>query len=236
MAKQMEKVIGKFIQHHIQYKKTNSLYLVSTNGNPQQHPLWPVISQPHRSTSVLTEVPSSPDITLDDFDEVTSSNQLFNIMAPLPATTTAIKGPTGTTKRKRTNDSNKKKATTTTEIRKAARNIDSTTSKKSPIITTPALSFYVWARHIHSTHHKICLEQLTTYDLRMKLGQVLAIHPARISEILWRKKKSEQHETSSDVLVLVEDTFIAEHIVENEMMTVDLEIKADGNLRLVLEF
>lgn len=217
---------------------------MSTNGNPQQHPLWPVISQPHRSTSILLEVPSSPDITLDDFDEITSSNQLFNIMAPLPVTasspnhTQSSATSSTTTKRKRLNDNTK--ASKKGEGRKAARN--NLDSKKSPVITnsSPALSFYVWTRHVHSTPHEICLEQLTTYDLRMKLGEVLTIHPARISEILWRRKKSnEQHEVtthSSDVLVLVEDTFIAEHIVDGEMMTVDLEIKADGNLRLVLEF
>ena len=40
----------------------------------------------------------------------------------------------------------------------------------------------------------------------------------------------------SDVLVLVEDTFISEHILDGEMMTVDWEMKVDGNLRLILEF
>lgn len=108
-------------------------------------------------------------------------------------------------------------------------NNSSTATTKKSRNGGAALCFYVWTRHIHSQPHEVLLDQLTTHDLKLKLGQVLSIHPSRISEILWKKKKS-------DVLVLVEDTFISEHIVDGEMMTVDLEIKADGNLRLVLEF
>ncbi|OBZ86594.1 Grainyhead-like protein 2 [Choanephora cucurbitarum] len=52
LAKQMDKIIA------------------STNGNPKQHPLWPTISRSHSLTSSLTEVPSSPDITIDSMEDL----------------------------------------------------------------------------------------------------------------------------------------------------------------------
>lgn len=162
-------------------------------------------------------MPSSPDVSLDDFDDAS----LMNLMTPNTTATTTSAAATTSPQSKR------KRATTDKATKKEAAammDIDTTTKK-----SRTALCFYVWTRHIHSTPHEVHLEQLTTHDLKAKLGAVLSIHPSRISEVLWKRKKS-------DVLVLVEDTFIAEHIVDGEMMTVDLEIKADGNLRLVLEF
>lgn len=229
IAKQMEKVIA------------------STNGNPQQHPLWPIISQSHRPTSVLSEVPTSPDILLEDFDDITSGQEL-NLMAPLTGvtdTTTTATSESSFTKSNSCNSNTRRKRTTNDKIAKKGRDKSNSgssgkrarTMEDSPTIPSSGLTFYIWTRHVHSTPQEICLEQLTTHNLKMKLGQVLCIHPARISEILWKRKRAaEQQESSSDVLVLVEDTFISEHIVDGEMMTVDLEIKADGNLRLVLEF
>lgn len=221
--------------------------IASTNGNPQQHPLWPIISQSHRSTSVLSEIPTSPDILLEDFEDI-ASGQALNLMAPLTGLNNTIATTTSEASLNKTNNNNSNNRRKRTTIDKSAKKgRDKSTSgnsgkrartmDESPTIPSSGLTFYIWTRHVHSTPQEICLEQLTTHNLKMKLGQVLCIHPARISEILWKRKRTtEQQENSSDVLVLVEDTFISEHIVDGEMMTVDLEIKADGNLRLVLEF
>jgi hypothetical protein len=133
-------------------------------------------------------------------------------------------------KRKRDNKSIKKASLMELAETKKARN-----SIKSFHKSPNALCFYVWTRNIHSTPHEVYLQQLTTHELKIRLATILSIHPTRISEVLWKRKKSED-DVGSDVLVLVEDTFIAEHIADGEMMTVDLEIKADGNIRLVLEF
>lgn len=113
--------------------------------------------------------------------------------------------------------------------------------KKQRKITTTApfpsvLSFYVWTQNFSSTPREIFLDSFTTQNLKLKLAAVLSVHPSRISEILWRKKRNNEEEKMSDVLVLVEDTFISEHILDGEMMTVDWEMKVDGNLRLILEF
>lgn len=134
-------------------------------------------------------------------------------------------------KRKRDNKIIKNESPLQVSEGKKPRNNTSKNSNKAPNV----LCFYVWTRHIHSTPHEVYLQQLTTYELKIRLGAILSIHPARISEVLWKRKKSED-DISSEVLVLVEDTFITEHIADGEMMTVDLEIKVDGNLRLILEF
>lgn len=174
----------------------------------------------------MSLLPSSPDISLDDFDESSETANLLQIM--VASSNENQQQP----KRKRDNKSVKKALSLPMEIveTKKSRN-----SSKSFHKLPTALCFYVWTRHIHSTPHEVYLHQLTTHELKIRLSAILSIHSAKISEILWKRKKSEEN-ASSDVLVLVEDTFIAEHIADGEMMTVDLEIKADGNFRLVLEF
>lgn len=171
----------------------------------------------------MSLIPSSPDVTLTDFDEPIDTANLLHLMA-------TSSNENQQTKRKRDSKSLKKISPIELVETKKSRN-NSKSFQKLPT----ALCFYVWTRHIHSTPHEVYLHQLTAHELKVRLGAILSIHPAKISEILWKRKKSED-DVGNDVLVLVEDTFIAEHIADGEMMTVDLEIKADGNLRLVLEF
>ncbi|KAI8346787.1 CP2 transcription factor-domain-containing protein [Blakeslea trispora] len=72
LAKQMDKIIA------------------STNGSPKQHPLWPTISRSHDVTSSLTEVPSSPDITLDSMEDLNDVlNSAEKMIPPLLAATSA---------------------------------------------------------------------------------------------------------------------------------------------------
>jgi hypothetical protein len=197
MSKQMEKVIA------------------STNGNPEQHPLWPIISQTPKATSSLTEIPSSPDITLDELGNLTDI-----VVIPeqkLPAAPL--------NKRRRTSAGHhlETKSTTTDVFKK----------RKSP---SSVFSFYVCDRHFHNTPREVFLETFTTQNLKTQLAAVLSIHPSSVSEILWRRKRANKDEAADDVLVLVEDTFDSEHILDGKMMTVDWEPKGDGNFRLVLEF
>lgn len=181
-----------------------------------------MISQSHQSTSVLTEIPSSPEVMMEDFDKSEAAANLINMIA---STTNGSTQP----KRKRDIKGVTKKTS-------SMRLIETKKSRNKILTTTPStLCFYVWTHHQFSTPHEVYLENLTTYDLKIKLSAILSIHPAKISEILWKRKKTTGG-FSTDVLVLVEDIFIAEHISDGEMMTVDLEAKTDGNFRLVLEF
>lgn len=180
-----------------------------------------MINQSHQSTSILTEIPSSPDVMLEDFDESEAATNLINMIASSNGS--------GQPKRKRDTKSANKKSN-------ATRSLEHKKSRSKLVTTTPtSLSFYVWTRHQFSTPHEVYLQNLTTYDLKIKLSAILSIYPAKIAEILWKQKKPNGG-FNSDVLVLVEDTFISEHISDGEMMTVDLEPKTDGNYRLVLEF
>lgn len=157
------------------------MMIASTKGNPEQHPLWPILSQKHKSKSCFIEIPPSPELTPQQ-----QEHSLFLFK----------------------NERQQQKKT--------------------------VLTFYVWTVNFNSSPQEIVLETFKTQNLKSKLAQVLDIHPARISEILWHRKKQTQDE--SDVLVLVEDTFIEEHISDGEMMTVNWEMKTDGSLRLILEF
>ncbi|RCI04794.1 grainyhead-like, partial [Rhizopus stolonifer] len=200
MAKQMEKIVA------------------STNGNPEQHPLWSIVSQSHQPTSCFDQVPTSPDITLDDLDNLSEILVSADKMVPplLNPTTQTV-----STKRKRSSSE---------QEGRHVKHKPLLSNTKPPFV----LSFYVWSRHFQGTPKEVFLESFTAQDLKIKLANVLFIHPNRISEILWRKKRPTQD--TSEVLVLVEDTFVSEHILDGEMMTVDWEMKTDGNLRLVLEF
>lgn len=218
----------------------------STNGKPDQHPLWPIISQAHQPTSSLLEIPTSPDITLD---ELSNLEDLFavdeKLSLPSPAVVaSALSSATATTtaaadakprksscsflpKRKRSASDQPNKQQLMKRQRKG-----NTTATPFPTV----LSFRVWTQDFASAPREIVLDSFTTQSLKVKLAAVLSVHPSRISEILWRKKRTNEHEKASDVLVLVEDTFISEHILDGENMTVDWEMKVDGNLRLILEF
>ncbi|KAI8643727.1 CP2 transcription factor-domain-containing protein [Parasitella parasitica] len=223
MAKQMEKVIA------------------STNGNPDQHPLWPIISQTHQPTSGLLEIPSSPDITIDelsDLGDLLAVDNKLNLPLPVaqvdkPITADATTMPKITSaflpKRKRSASDQPSKQQALSVVKKQRK-----VSTAAPFPSV--LSFYVWTQNFSSTPREVFLDSFTTRNLKLKLAAVLAVHPSRISEILWRKKRTNEQEKMSDVLVLVEDTFISEHILDGEMMTVDWEMKVDGNLRLILEF
>ncbi|KAL0142167.1 CP2 transcription factor-domain-containing protein, partial [Mucor lusitanicus] len=224
MAKQMDKVIA------------------STNGNPDQHPLWPIISQAHQPTSSLLEVPTSPDITLD---ELSNLGDLFAVDEKLSLPPPALVAPAS---------SSVATATATTDIKSRKSNCSFLPKrkrsapdqpnkqqliKKQRKVNTPTpfstvLRFRVWTQDFSSVPREICLDSFTTQNLKVKLAAVLSVHPSRISEILWRKKRTNEQEKISDVLVLVEDTFISEHILDGEDMTVDWEMKVDGNLRLIL--
>lgn len=216
----------------------------STNGNPDQHPLWPIISQAHQPTSSLLEVPTSPDITLD---ELSNLGDLFAVDEKLSLPPPALVAPAS---------SSVATATATTDIKSRKSNCSFLPKrkrsapdqpnkqqliKKQRQVNTPTpfstvLRFRVWTQDFSSVPREICLDSFTTQNLKVKLAAVLSVHPSRISEILWRKKRTNEQEKISDVLVLVEDTFISEHILDGEDMTVDWEMKVDGNLRLILEF
>ncbi|KAI8981461.1 CP2 transcription factor-domain-containing protein [Pilobolus umbonatus] len=99
---------------------------------------------------------------------------------------------------------------------------------------TESLIIYVWTQ-THDKPQEIVLEKLTIYELKSKLTALLNLHLNSVSEILWVKKTQETSGSiSPNVYVLVEDTFISEHIREGELMTVNWEIKEDGHVRLIL--
>ncbi|GAA5813759.1 hypothetical protein MFLAVUS_007246 [Mucor flavus] len=204
-----------------QIDKQKEKIIASTNGNPHQHPLWPMISQTYQSTSILTEIPSSPDTMMEDFDESEAATNLINMIAS---------STNGSTQSKR-----KREMKGVTKKSSSMRMSDKKSRSKLLTSAPSTLCFYVWTRHQFNTPHEVYLENLTTYDLKIKLSAILSIHPAKIAEILWRRKKTNV-DFNSDVLVLVEDTFITEHIADGEIMTVDLEAKTDGNFRLIIEF
>ncbi|KAL9559146.1 hypothetical protein MBANPS3_000550 [Mucor bainieri] len=226
MAKQMEKVIA------------------STNGNPDQHPLWPIISQAHQPTSSLLEIPTSPDITLDEFSNL---GELFNVDEKLTLPPPALAGSESSSAATTTVSTDlKPRKSNCSFLPKRKRSASDQPNKQQLMkkqrkgnTTTPfptVLTFRVWNQDFASVPREIFLDSFTTQNLKVKLAAALSVHPSRISEILWRKKRTNEQEKVSDVLVLVEDTFISEHILDGENMTVDWEMKVDGNLRLILEF
>lgn len=162
------------------------------------------MSQESKSTSSLSLVPTSPDITIEDLGEL--SDILLvpnNILPPI------------TSKRKRSIDFPK----TITKRKKVA-----------------LLTFYVWSRHFNENPKEVLLNTFTTHHLKSKLASFLTVHPSRVSEVVWRRKPSIDEDHPNAILVLVEDSFISEHITGGEVMTVDWELKTDGSLRIILEF
>ncbi|KAI8376452.1 CP2 transcription factor-domain-containing protein [Radiomyces spectabilis] len=93
---------------------------------------------------------------------------------------------------------------------------------------------------------RIYLEHLTVQELVVRLCSILSLHPSQVSQVLWRRSKSEDanlkfpHEKTKknydQVLVLVEDAVIAQHFVDGIKVAVEWEIKSDGTVRLLLQF
>jgi hypothetical protein len=180
-------------------------------------------------------------------DDLLAADERLSL--PLPAATTiSTTTTTGASNTSTTAATNKSKSSSTFLPKRKRSASDqpnkqqslSLMKKQRKITTTgpfpSVLSFYVWTQNYSSTPREVFLDSFTTQNLKLKLAAILSVHPSRISEILWRKKRNNEEEKMSDVLVLVEDTFISEHILDGEMMTVDWEMKVDGNLRLILEF
>lgn len=219
---------------------TNTLaHTASTNGNPDQHPLWPIISQAHQPTSSLLEIPTSPDITIDELSNLGDLLAVDEkLTLPPPAVATPSLGTTTVdTKPRNTNCSFPPRRKRSASDQPSKQKMIKKQCRLNTTAPFPSvLSFRVWTQNFASAPREIFLDSFTTQNLKLKLANVLSVHPSRISEILWRKKRTNEQEKASDVLVLVEDTFISEHILDGENMTVDWEMKVDGNLRLILEF
>lgn len=206
--------------------------------------MWPIINQPYKPVTILSEIPSSPDINLhDDF-------QSDIIATPsTPSTTTTLYSPTvmektcSKTKNEEIFNHNKKrKQQQSCHFDKSTGVIPSSQSQLKKLRTTRGvLNFFVKSKRQFPpiSTERVSLEYLTREDLKTKLSTILSLHPSRISEILWKKKRSstlESKKSADDMLVLVEDPFIAEHILDEETILVDWEIKPDGYVRLILEF
>ncbi|KAL0076177.1 CP2 transcription factor-domain-containing protein, partial [Phycomyces blakesleeanus] len=94
---------------------------------------------------------------------------------------------------------------------------------------------------------RIRLESLTVEELTIKLCSLLVLHTDRVSDVLWRRSKvpsgdiqsrtdkANKHK-SDTILVLVEDAVVAQHILENSVIVVEWEIKADSTVRIILQF
>ncbi|KAG1462618.1 hypothetical protein G6F46_004517 [Rhizopus delemar] len=227
-----------------QINKQMEKAIALTLGHPEQHPLWPIINQPYKPVTILSETPSSPDINLhDDF-------QSDIIATPsTPSTTTTLYSPTvmektcSKTKNEEIFNHNKKrKQQQSCRFDKSTGVIPPSQSQLKKLRTTRGvLNFFVKSKRQFPpiSTERVSLEYLTREDLKTKLSTILSLHPSRISEILWKKKRSstlESKKSADDMLVLVEDPFIAEHILDEETILVDWEIKPDGYVRLILEF
>ncbi|KAF7727014.1 grainyhead-like [Apophysomyces ossiformis] len=79
---------------------------------------------------------------------------------------------------------------------------------------------------------QIDLANLTVKELILRLSMTLSLHPSQVSDVVWRKKRGDKQE---DVLVLVEDA-VVQHMPDHTVMRVDWEIKADGTVRLLLQY
>lgn len=112
---------------------------------------------------------------------------------------------------------------------------------------------------------RLQLEKPTVDDLKHKLCTLLSLHPNQVADVIWRRKddtptppttttaaaaaaivptsqqpsthhtKRANNSNNNDVLILVDDSVVAQHLLDNAMVTVSWEIKADGMVRLVLE-
>lgn len=110
---------------------------------------------------------------------------------------------------------------------------------------------------------RLQLEKPTVDDLKHKLCTLLSLHPNQVADVIWRRKddttstttttapivpaasqpqqpsthytKRSSNSNNNGVLILVDDSVVAQHLLDNAMVTVSWEIKADGMVRLVLE-
>ncbi|KAG1160602.1 hypothetical protein G6F37_003838 [Rhizopus arrhizus] len=180
-----------------QINKQMEKVMALTLGRPEQHPLWPVLNQPYKPVTVLSETPSTFDIE----------------PSPQPSSPPSD------------NHSQKRKHET-----------DPTLNEFKRIKTTKAklICLYVWSkRQFSSTSpEKVYLQSVKTEELKLRLSAIFSLDPLQITEIVWRKTKSD----NGDMLVLIDDTFMLEHMPNEENVTVDWEIKFDNHIRLILEF
>ncbi|KAG0909433.1 hypothetical protein G6F29_010915 [Rhizopus arrhizus] len=178
-----------------QINKQMEKVMALTLGRPEQHPLWPVLNQPYKPVTVLSETPST-----------------FDIDPPSQPSSP----PTD-------NHSQKRKHET-----------DPTLNEFKRIKTTKLICLYVWSkRQFSSTSpEKVYLQSVKTEELKLRLSAIFSLDPLRITEIVWRKTKPDD----GDMLVLIDDTFMLEHMPNEENVTVDWEIKFDNHIRLILEF
>lgn len=96
---------------------------------------------------------------------------------------------------------------------------------------------------------RLQLETPTVDDLKHKLCTLLSLHPNQVADVIWRRKDdatthvlppsnnttTTTKRSNNDVLILVDDAVVAQHLLDNALVTVSWEIKADGMVRLVLE-
>lgn len=172
------------------------MILASTDGAPEDHPLWSKFVEEHKPTSPLDQTPTSPDLTiekLDEFDDILPDHTLPPI-------------------------STKRKHPFSEDIPPKKRKV-------------PMLTVYVWTRHFNTSPKQVLLYKLTMHHLKIKLASFLSVAISRITEVVWHRKKSEE-----EIFVLVDDSFISEHIANGDVITVNWELKSDGNLRVILEF
>ncbi|KAG1457421.1 hypothetical protein G6F56_006608 [Rhizopus delemar] len=214
-------------QIHKQLQKATAL----TMGNPQQHPSWSILNQPYKPLTALSEIPSSPeDETLEAFEQETQIAELYSPAMTEKPRMSALPEHEPSKKRKHAC-------------------IQDLTMPSPHFFEHPhmakkfahsVLDFYIYSkRSIPSVcPERISLDALTREDLKMKLATALSLHPGRVSEVLWRKKKAGVLAgiDEAELLMLVDDPFIAENIFEEETVIVDWEMKQDNSIRLILEF
>ncbi|RCH94136.1 grainyhead-like [Rhizopus azygosporus] len=237
-----------------QINKQMEKAIALTLGHPEQHPLWPIINQPYKPVTVLNEVPTSPDIELhDDFQQDIASPSVLYPCAIIESTSPEQEEPMPSTTSSSSSSSRKKRK----QMDALEKVQETTVGLSSPQFIEPSshllkkhravadtLNFYVWSKRQFpsSGPNRVTLESLTAEELKLKLATILSLHPSRVSEILWKRKKpeilcgKESEKKNNDMLVLVEDNFVAEHISDEEIICVDWEIKSDSYVRLILEF
>ncbi|KAI7907523.1 CP2 transcription factor-domain-containing protein [Cokeromyces recurvatus] len=180
--------------------------MATSKVEPNEHPLWSLMNQPDNPISKLTEI---------DSPHNTKALALDNLI-PL------------------NNKSCKRKRNSSDQPSQPPKQKLKGTTKEVVVTydTTTALQFYVWTRDFPHVPREVSLDLCTTENLKVKLAHLLFIHPSKISEMLWRKKQP----LTSDIFVLIEDTFITEHILDGEMIVLNWEMKTNGDIRLILEF
>ncbi|KAI9473841.1 MAG: CP2 transcription factor-domain-containing protein [Benjaminiella poitrasii] len=199
----------------------------SAMDNHEQHPLWFIINQPESSTTSLTESESSPNMPTFNLD-----NPIHHHLS-IPQHQLDV---SSLYKRKRSMTDQPQQQQQQQQRTRRHESKDTSQVKRIAKPATAALHFFVWTYDFPHLPRQVVLDSCTTQDLKLKLAGLLFIHPSKISEMLWRRKRTAEDSNSNDVLVLIEDAFITEHILDGEMITLNWGVKADGDIRLILEF